>query len=108
MKLVKKVTSKPRYWAIAIIIFLYIGLSAGIFLAYRLENSTRKDVLCPLYGLLSESYNPAAGDRHPKGKEWYEQAFVTIRKGSEIMECPPINELFLDTYTGQVIRRDGS
>lgn len=100
-----KVQLRPHYLGIAIIMLLYIGLSAAIFLAYRQENSTRKEVLCPLYGLFIESYNPATGDRHPKGREWYERAFVTIRKGSEIMECPSIDELFMDPYTGQVIRR---
>lgn len=75
-------------WALGFVFVLSIGVS---FLAINNWNNaksikeTRSEVLCPLYKLFVDSYDPS---RQPKDRlVEYEQAFVTIRAGSVTLGC---------------------
>lgn len=57
--------------------------------AIRAQSQLRAEVLCPLYGIFIGSYDPKTRDNNPdpQAREKYEDAFVKIRHGWQVMGC---------------------
>lgn len=49
----------------------------------------RQQVLCPLYQLFLQSYSIQARNNNPRGPEWYDHAFATLRAGNQALKCAP-------------------
>jgi hypothetical protein len=51
------------------------------------QTSTRRDTLCPLYGLFLASENPKSRAVYPQGPAAYDAAFAVIRQGWTALGC---------------------
>ena len=53
------------------------------------QGQLRNDVLCPLYSIFLGSYDPKTRDKNPDpaARQKYEDAFVKIREGWNVMGC---------------------
>ena len=49
----------------------------------------RAEVLCPLYSIFLGAYDPKTRDKNPdpQARQKYEDAYVKIRRGWEVMQC---------------------
>jgi hypothetical protein len=85
----KKRTRRNEMGLLGIIftIAVDLALSALVLTVYWREENTRQFVLCPLYNLIGDSYNPRSGDLHPKGRAWYDNAFGTLELARESLNC---------------------
>jgi len=88
-------TDRDKRWLI-VGLLLVVGLVALVaFVAVRAQQTAteqeqlRNGVLCPLYSVFLGSYDPATRDKNPdpRAREKYEDAFVKIRHGWDVMGC---------------------
>lgn len=99
--LTKKQTSQARVirglkkvsrWLIVSIAALLVLSVAATFIVFKqieLDHSLNRqqsEVLCPLLGLFLASYRPEL--QPPDQREFYESAFVQIRRMNTVLECP--------------------
>ena len=88
-------TDRDKKWLI-VGLLLVVGLVALVaFTAFRAQQTAdaqdelRAQVLCPLYSIFLGAYDPATRDKNPdpNARQKYEDAYVKIRRGWEVMEC---------------------
>ncbi len=95
-------TDRDKKWLI-VGLLLVVGLVALVaFVAVRAQQASdvaqrssdeqshlRNDVLCPLYSMFLGSYDPKTRDKNPDpaARQKYEDAFVKIREGWNVMQC---------------------
>lgn len=88
-------TDRDKRWLI-VGLLLVVGLVALVaFVAVRAQQTAteqeqlRNGVLCPLYSVFLGSYDPKTRDKNPdpQAREKYEDAFVKIRHGWDVMGC---------------------
>ena len=88
-------TDRDKKWLV-VGLLLVVGLVALLaFVAVRAQQTAteqeqlRNGVLCPLYSVFLGSYDPATRDKNPdpRAREKYEDAFVKIRHGWDVMGC---------------------
>jgi hypothetical protein len=89
---VKQLAHRLRLVTIgAVITFALVIVNGVLFYQVLItqhdQQRTRREVLCPLYGVFLASYNPdsAAAQADPQR---YEQAFTVIRRGVVVLGCP--------------------
>jgi hypothetical protein len=69
-----------------------ISLSAIGYAIYNsnkidtVQRRTSNEVLCPLYKLFLDSYNPSA--QPPEKRQAYEDAFNVIKRSYDVLNCP--------------------
>jgi cell division protein ZapA (FtsZ GTPase activity inhibitor) len=95
-------TDRDKKWVI-VGLLLIVGLVALVaFVAVRAQQTSdaaqrtadqqdelRAQVLCPLYSIFLGAYDPKTRDKNPdpQARQKYEDAYVKIRHGWEVMGC---------------------
>lgn len=72
--------------AVAVLVSSQISVSGDLQSAIARETSTRQDALCPLYGLLLGSYNPASR-AEGTARDQYNEAFRVMRGSYDSLDC---------------------
>lgn len=106
VSLTKRARSNRRMtWVAIVLVVLAIGLSGGLgwtvfqvranerataAVTHRLDvaqTTTRRNTLCPLYGLFLAAKNPKSRAAFPQGPAAYDHAFGVIQQGYAALGC---------------------
>lgn len=72
--------------AVAVLVWSQISVYGDVQTAIARESSTRQEALCPLYGLLLGSYNPASR-AEGTARDQYNEAFRVMRIAYDTLDC---------------------
>lgn len=78
-----------------VVLIISLALTVGFIYVYNVQTATRDEqrltrteALCPLYFVFLDSYSQQRRDSLPPTEQQnYDNAFVTIRHGSEVLGC---------------------
>ena len=80
-------------WTRVFVTLNFVLLAVGAVLFFQVRDTqqeaarTRKEVLCPLYGIFLANYAPQ--DQPKEQLARYEANFDVIRAGATVLRCPP-------------------
>ncbi|HEY9417646.1 MAG TPA: hypothetical protein VIQ30_23045 [Pseudonocardia sp.] len=72
-----------------VLVALNLGLSVGFGWMFHQNAVLRAQVLCPLYSVLANSYNPRGPSAKALGPEAYNQNFAQIQIQYQALDCSP-------------------
>ena len=90
----RKSDARILWVVIGLVVVVALAVAIGFVAARAQETANeqaalRNDVLCPLYSIFLGSYDPKTRDKNPDpaARQKYEDAFVKIRYGWDVMGC---------------------
>lgn len=72
--------------AVAVLVSSQISVAGDVQVAIAREKATRQEAVCPLYGLLLGSYNPASRAAGP-ARDQYELSFRVMWAAYDTLDC---------------------
>ena len=88
-------TDRDKRWLIVglLLVVVLVGLTAFVAVQARQtadeQHLLTAEVLCPQYSIFLGSYDPKTRDKNPdpNARQKYEDAYVKIRNGWDVMNC---------------------